>query len=79
MNMSSNQTIALSGVALASAAEDCDTSAGKLLRIIEVVGSAGGAAEIVGLTFDDECLVRGGSPVAFAVHADGTITPLAVT
>lgn len=72
--MSSNQTISLSGVALASAAEDCDTSAGKLLRIIEVIANEEWYTGVTSLVVDEECLTVGATPVVYAVHANGLLT-----
>ena len=74
MNMSSNQTISLSGVALASAAEDCDTSAGKLLRIIEVIANEEWYTDVTSLVVDEECLAVGATPVVYAVRANGSLT-----
>ena len=74
MNMSSNQTMSLSGVALASASEDCETSAGKLLRIIEVMANEQWYLDVEELVVDEDTCVIGATPVIYAKHSNGTLT-----
>ena len=73
MNMSQNQTMSLSGVALAGPAEDCDTSADKLLRIIEVITNEVWFADVVSLVVDEDSLVVGEKPVVYGVQKDGSL------
>lgn len=74
MNMSSNQTMSLAGVALAAAAEDCDTSAGKLLRIIEVISNEDWYSDVTSLIVDEDSLTAGEKPVVYALHQNGSLT-----
>jgi len=73
MNMSQNQTMSLAGVALAGPSEDCDTSAGKLLRIIEVITAENWYDDVEQLVVDEDCLVAGEKPVVYGVLKDGTV------
>jgi len=73
MNMSSNQTMSLSGIALASESADCDAVGGKLLRIIEVVEDRDWRDEIEHITSDEEYNVVGLTPVFYGINKDGTI------
>jgi len=76
MNMSSNQTMSLSGIALASESAECDAVGGKLLRIIEVVEDRDWKSEVVNIMSDEEYEVVGKIPHIYAVMNDGTVTPV---
>jgi len=73
MNMSSNQTMSLSGTAMATTAEDCESSAGKLLRIIEVLENEHWYSDVIGLLVDEDSAVNGATPVVFAERKDGSV------
>lgn len=70
-NMSSNQTMSLSGIALAMDSSDCDSVGGKLLRIIEVITDRDWKDEITAIDADDDCLKVGKTPVIYGVTKSG--------
>lgn len=76
MNMSSNQTMSLAGIALASESLDCENEGGKLLRIIEVKDARDIYSEVSDLIVDEECLTVGEVPVVYGVIADGSLLKL---
>ena len=76
MNMSSNQTMSLSGIALASESADCDAVGGKLLRIIEVIEERDWRDEIASIMSDEEYQVVGSVPHVYGIKKDGTVTPI---
>lgn len=78
MNMSSNQTMSLSGIALASESAECDAVGGKLLRIIEVIEDRDWKSEVANIMSDEEYEVVGKTPHIYAVMNDGTVTPVAL-
>ena len=71
MNMSSNQTMSLSGTAMALESQDCDAVGGKLLRIIEVIYDRDWKNDIVELLVDEEYAKAGEEPQVYAVVKDG--------
>lgn len=73
LNMSQNQTMSLNGVALASPSESCDSSADKLLRIMEVNFNIAWYSDIVALAVDESCLQVGAVPVVFGITSNGDI------
>ena len=73
MNMSSNQTMSLAGIALASESIDCEQEGGKLLRIIEVIDGRDIYSDIEALIIDEDCLVVGEVPVVYGEKADGSL------
>lgn len=77
MNMSSNQTMSLSGIALASESADCDAVGGKLLRIIEVIDDRDWRDDVEHITSDEEYNVVGRTPVFYGINKDGTIQKIA--
>ena len=76
MNMSSNQTMSLAGIALASESADCDAQGGKLLRIIEVIDNANWKDEVVSLNVDEESKEVGKTPIVYAEMKDGSLKAL---
>lgn len=81
MNMSSNQTMSLSGIALASPSKDCECSlAGdELLRVMEVICDYDYRDEIVDLIADLEDAKVGEEPVFYGIKKDGKPTKVYVT
>ena len=75
MNMSSNQTMSLAGIALASTATECDAQGGKLLRIIELIESeeTEWQKDIVTLIVDEDCLTVGSEPVVYGERKNGAL------
>lgn len=73
MEMSSNQTMSLSGVALASESTDCDAAGGKLLRIIEVITDRKWYDNITEIIVDEDCLKVGTTPVVYGLNKDGSL------
>lgn len=73
MEMSSNQTMSLAGVALASESADCGTGAGKLLRIIEVITDRKWHDNVVELIVDEDSMVAGQKPVVYGLNKDGSL------
>lgn len=71
MNMSSNQTMSLAGIAVASESADCDAVGGKLLRIIEVIDNRDWKDEITDLVCDEESKVAERTPSIYGVLKDG--------
>ena len=69
--MSSNQTMSLSGTAMALESQDCDAIGGKLLRIIEVIYDRDWKNDIVELLVDEEYAKVGEEPQVYAVVKDG--------
>ena len=67
MNMSSNQTMSLSGIALASPSLDCTNNAGKLLNIREVIDNEDYTANIVDLVSDEETEQVGKTPIVYGI------------
>lgn len=67
MNMSSNQTMSLAGIALASESADCESVGGKLLTIREFINDRSWLDEIVALVSDEESQVKGATPVIYGV------------
>lgn len=76
MNMSSNQTMSLAGIALASEAADCDAVGGKLLRIIEVIEDRDWKDDITNLISDEEYEVVGQVPHVYGLKANGSLVLL---
>lgn len=75
MNMSSNQTMSLAGIALASESLECDSVGGKLLRIIEVIYDRD-VADFTALIIDEDCLVVGETPIVYGEKANGKLVKL---
>ena len=73
MNMSSNQTMSLSGTAMAVESQECDAIGGKLLRIIEVIYDRDWKNDIVELVLDEETAKPDTTPVFYAVTKDGNV------
>lgn len=71
MNMSSNQTMSLSGTAMASTSSDCEAEGGKMLRIIEVINDRDWKSDVVGLIVDEESEEVGDHPSVYAELKDG--------
>lgn len=76
MNMSSNQTMSLSGIALASESAECDAVGGKLLRIIEVITNRDWKDEIADIMSDEEYQVAGRVPHIYGIKKDGTVVTI---
>lgn len=76
MNMSSNQTMSLAGIALASESIDCEQEGGKLLRIIEVIENRDAFSDVVALIIDEDCLVVGEVPVVYGEKSNGSLIKL---
>ena len=70
-NMSSNQTMSLSGTAMAMDSSDCENAGGKLLRIIEVIVDRDWKDEITAIDAEDDCLVVGKEPAIYGVTPSG--------
>lgn len=75
MNMSSNQTMSLAGIALASESLECDSVGGKLLRIIEVIYDRADT-DYVELVIDEDSCVVGSAPVVYAEKSTGKLVKL---
>lgn len=71
MNMSSNQTMSLAGIAVASESAECDAVGGKLLRIIEVIDNRDWTDDVRDLIIDEETAEPGRAPSIYAVLKDG--------
>ena len=68
MNMSSNQTMSLAGIALAAPSEKCGDNAGALLRIMKVVlDDADWKSEITGLVSDEASEHVGDDPIVYGI------------
>ena len=76
MNMSSNQNMSLSGIALASESAECDAVGGKLLRIIEVIKNRNWAADVKDIMSDEEYEVEGQEPHIYAIMENGSVKTL---
>ena len=76
MNMSSNQTMSLSGIALASESADCDALGGKLLRIIEVIKNRDWKADITNLISDEEYEKVNKIPHIYGLKSNGSLVLL---
>lgn len=76
MNMSSNQTMSLSGIALASESAECDAVGGKLLRIIEVIANRDWRDEIKDIMSDEEYQIVGREPRIYGIKNDGSVMKL---
>lgn len=72
MNMSSNQTMSLSGSALASEG-GCDVNGSKLLRVIEVIFNREWHDQVVELIVDEETARAGKTPEIYALCNNGSI------
>lgn len=72
MNMSSNQTMSLAGIALASVSEDCEVNGGSLLKIREVIYSR----TYESIEVDPECLKVGLKPEVYGITNDGFVSPI---
>lgn len=66
-NMSSNQTMSLSGIALASESAECDSNGGTLLRVREYIDDYNYLEDIIDLVPDTETLVVGGIPTIYGI------------
>lgn len=73
MNMSSNQTMSLAGMAMASESAECDATGGKLLRIIEVIDNRDWKADVAHLMADEECCEVGKAPVIYGEMKNGSL------
>lgn len=71
MNMSSNQTMSLAGIALASESLECDSMGGKLLRIIEFIKDRDVTAYVESLETNEEENIVGHTPEVYGITADG--------
>lgn len=76
MNMSSNQTMSLAGIAAAIDSADCEAQGSKLLRIIEVIDTEDYKKDIASLVIDEDCLVVGSTPVVYGVKSNGKLVKL---
>lgn len=76
MNMSSNQTMSLSGIALASPSTSCDAGGDELLKIIEVIDNRDWKADIEDIMSDEEYEKVGLVPHIYGIKKDGTVTKL---
>ena len=76
MNMSSNQTMSLAGIALASESADCDALGGKLLRIIEVIEDRDWKDDITNLISDEEYETVGMVPHIYGLKSNGSLVLL---
>ena len=72
MNMSSNQTMSLSGTALASQ-DGCDVNGAKLLRIITVKTDERWQDNVKELIVDEDCLEQTLVPMVYGLFKDGTV------
>lgn len=73
MNMSSNQTMSLSGIALASDTT-CDMTESQLLRIIKVVNDEFWYSDVTELIADEDYLTTDDEPHIYALHRNGTVS-----
>lgn len=76
MNMSSNQTMSLSGIALATESADCNSIGGKLLRVIEVINDFDYTADVKSIMSDEEFDVMGQVPHIYGIKGDGQVIKL---
>ncbi len=70
-NMSSNQTMSLSGIALASESAECDANGGTLLRVREYINDYNYLDNIIDLVPDTETLVKDGVPTIYGIVKNG--------
>nr|DAG33914.1 MAG TPA: structural protein [Bacteriophage sp.] len=73
MNMSSNQTMSLSGVALASA-DGCDITGARLLRIITNYDGVNWYDNVTELIADEDYLKVGDVPHIYALFTNGSVS-----
>lgn len=66
-NMSSNQTMSLSGIALASESNSCTEEGGSLLKVRQFLDDYDVLADIIDLVPDTETLVAGGVPTIYGI------------
>ena len=71
MNMNAHQPLSLAGTAMSSVSADCDSEAGKLVRIIEVIVDRKWTDDAVGLIIDEESKEAGDHPSVYAEMKDG--------
>ena len=77
MNMSSNQTMSLSGIALASEnAAECDAIGGSLLRVIEVVYNRDYLDGVTAIMSDEEFDKVGETPSIYGIKENGQIVKI---
>ena len=76
MNMSSNQTMSLAGIAAAIDSADCEAQGSKLLRIIEVIDTEDYKKDIASLVVDEDCLTVRSTPVVYGVKTNGKLVKL---
>ena len=76
MNMSSNQTMSLSGIALASESADCDAVGGKLLRIMEVIEDRDWKDDIEKIISDEEFEKVNAIPHIYGLKNNGSLVLL---
>ena len=73
MNMSSNQTMSLAGMALASESLECEATGNKMLRIIEVIDSRDYRDSVTELIVDEESAHVGQTPAIYGLLKDGSL------
>ena len=73
MNMSSNQTMSLAGIALASDS-GCDITGSQLLRIIAVYDDVYWFEDVIDLIADEDYLTVGSVPHIYALHKNNQVT-----
>jgi len=76
MNMSSNQTMSLAGIALASESAECEANGGKLLRVIEVIYDRKYSDGVEQIMADPDCLHEGYVPEIYGIKKDGSVTKM---
>lgn len=69
-NMSSNQTMSLSGIALASESAECNATGGTLLRVREYIEDFDALENVIDLVPDPETLVAGLEPTIYGITKD---------
>lgn len=72
MNMSSNQTMSLSGTAMASE-EDCGSDEANLLRIMVQYEGVNWYDDVNDIMVDEDFLRAGDIPHVYAIHSDGKV------
>lgn len=78
-SMSQNQTMSLSGIALASGCYTCGTSSSKLMRIIEVITGRDWRDDVVNLIIDADTISPGDTPAIYAEKNDGSLVRCKLT
>ena len=73
MNMSSNQPMSLSGIALATESQECDANGGTLLKIIEVINDRKWYDDLKDLIVDEDSAVVGQEPIVYGWKKDNTL------